>query len=351
MRRLGICFFFLCAVLWSSALALAQGSPTPTSPAPAPSDQPAGEQAEKTESQPSATASTAENSQPADRTTPASPSKRLVPLDLTPDANRNLSQEQMQRLFRVVADKDIENDKLLRDYTYTERDEEHKLDGKGQIKSTESRTYDVMELYGEQVQRLIAKDDELLSAKDAAKEEAKIQKIIDKRKNESNEDRKKREEKEEKELEEGRKFVLEIADAYNFHLVGTESLGGREAWVIDAEPRPGYQPHMKYANMLPKFHGRVWIDKSDLQWVKMDVECLDTVSWGLFLARFHKGSRIMVEQTRVNDEVWLPARVTAKIDVRLALLKNLDVDLDQTYHDYKKFRTSAKIIGVGEVKQ
>ena len=37
----------------------------------------------------------------------------------------------MQQLFRVVADKDIENDKRLRDYTYIERDEEHKLGGKG----------------------------------------------------------------------------------------------------------------------------------------------------------------------------------------------------------------------------
>ena len=55
-----------------------------------------------------------------------------------------------------------------------------------------------MELYGEQVQRVIEKDDKALDTKDAAKEEEKIQKIIDKRKNESESDRKKREEKEEK---------------------------------------------------------------------------------------------------------------------------------------------------------
>jgi hypothetical protein len=277
------------------------------------------------------------------------PSANPLP-DLTPDANGALSQEQMQRLLRIVADKDIENDKRLRDYTYIERDVENKLDGKGQVKSTEIKTYDVMELYGEQVQRLIEKDDKALDAKDATKEEEKIQKIVDKRKNESEGDRKKREQKEEKEREEDRKFVREIADAYNFKLVGTESLGGREAWVIDGEPRPGFVPQMKESKFLPKFHGRVWIDKSDLQLAKMDVECLDTVSWGLFLARFHKGSRLMLEQTRVNDEVWLPLHVTAKIDVRLALLKNFDVNVEQTYRDYKKFRATARIVGVGEVK-
>lgn len=272
------------------------------------------------------------------------------PPDLTPDANGKLSQQQMQQLLRVVADKDIENDKRLRNYTYTERDEEHKLDGKGQTKSTEVKTYEVMELYGEPVQRLIEKDDKALDAKDAAREEEKIQKIIDKRKNESEDDRRKRQEKEEKDREEDRKFVLEVADAYNFKLEGTELVGGRETWVIDGEPRPGFEPHMKDAKFLSKFRGRVWIDKSDLQLAKLDVECLDTVSWGLFLARFHKGSRFMLEQTRVNDEVWLPLHVTAKIDVRLALLKNFDVEVEQTYRDYKKFRATAKIVSVGDVK-
>lgn len=271
-------------------------------------------------------------------------------LDLTPDANGQLSQEQMQRLLRVVADKDIENDKRLRDYTYIEREVTNKLDGKGQTKSSEARTYEILEIYGEQVERLIEKDDKPLDAKEAAKEEEKIQKVMDKRKNESDEDRKKREEKEEKEREDDRKFVREVADAYNFKLLGTEMIGGREAWMIDGEPRPGFEPHMKEAKYLPKFHGRVWIDKDDLQLAKMDVECLDTVSWGLFLARFHKGTRVMLEQTRVNNEVWLPLHVTAKIDVRLALVKNFDVDLDQTYRDYKKFRTSARIVGVGEVQ-
>jgi hypothetical protein len=285
-----------------------------------------------------------------DQPAPATPPGSSPQLDLTPDANGKLSQEQMQQLFRVVADKDIENDKRLRNYTYIERDEERKVDGKGDVKSVDVTTYEVMELYGEQVQRLIEKDDKPLDAEDSAKEEKKIQKIIDKRKNESEADRKKRAEKDEKDREEGRKFVREIADAYDFKLVGTELVGQREAWVIDGEPRPGFVGHMKESKFLSKLRGRVWIDKDDLQLAKMDVECLDTISWGLFLARIHKGTRIMLEQTRVNDEVWLPLHFTAKIDVRLALLKEYNMNLEQTYRDYKKFRTTAKIVSVGEAK-
>jgi hypothetical protein len=271
--------------------------------------------------------------------------------DLTPGPDGKLSQEQMQELFRVVAEKDLQNQKLQRDYTYIERQVENRLDGKGQVKSTEIKTYEVLDIYGEQVQRLIAKDDKPLDAKESAKEEAKIQKIIDKRKNESENDREKREQKEEKEREDGRKFVKEIADAYDFKLAGTELVDGREAWVIDGEPRPGFQPHMKESKFLPKFHGRVWIDKNDLQMAKMDVECLDTISLGLFLARFHKGSRLRLEQTRVNDEIWLPRQLAVKVDVRLALLKNFNVDVEQSFREYKKFRTSTRIVGIGEVQE
>jgi hypothetical protein len=275
----------------------------------------------------------------------------LKPVDLKPDASGAVPVEQIRELLLRAEAKDLENDKQQRDYTYIERDQEHKLDGKGQVRSTEVKTYEVMELYGEQVQRLVEKDDKALDAKDAAKEEEKIQKIIDKRRNESEGDRKKRQKKGDKDREEERKFVREVAEAYNFKLVGTELVGGREAWVVDGEPRPGFVPRMKESKFLSKFRGRVWIDKSDLQLAKMDVECLDTITWGLFLARFHKGSRFMLEQTRVNDEVWLPLHVTAKIDVRLALLKNYDVNLEQTFRDYKKFRATARIVSVGEVQK
>src|SRR5579871_2921366 len=188
---------------------------------------------------------------------PTSPAPDQSPaLDLKPGPDGKLSQEQMQQLFRVVADKDLENQKLERNYTYVERDVQKSLDGKGQVKSTEIKTYEVLEIYGDHVQRLIAKDDKPLEAKEAAKEEEKIQKIIDKRKNESEDERTKRAKREEKDREEGRKFVREVSDAYDFKLVGTELVDGRAAWVIDGEPRPGFEPHSKESKFLSKIHGR-----------------------------------------------------------------------------------------------
>jgi hypothetical protein len=269
---------------------------------------------------------------------------------LAPDSHGTIPQSQMQQLFRIVADKDMENEKRLRDYTYVQRSEEHSLDGKGNVKSTKSETSEVMELYGETVERKTEEDDKPLSAKDAEKEEERIRKLTERRKNESVGERRKRAEKDEKDREDSRKFELEVADAYNFELVGSESLDAREAWVVDAEPKAGYEPHMREAKFLPKFRGRVWIDKQDLQLSKLDVTCIDTVSLGWFLARIHKGTRVVFEQTRVNDEVWLPKHLTLKIDARLALLKEYNLDIDQTYRDYKKFRASSRIVDLAAEK-
>jgi len=266
-------------------------------------------------------------------------------------SSSTLSQDEIRDIIRKSADNDLENDKKLRNYTYTERQEEQHLDGKGQVKSTETKTYDVMEIYGDQVQKLISKDDEPLSDKDARKEDEKIQKLIDKRRNESDSDREKRLKKEEKDREEGRQFVREVADAYDFRFVGIENIEGRDNYVIDAEPKPGYEPKMKEAKILPKFRFRAWIDKDEIQWKKLDAECIDTVSFGLFLFRLHKGSRAMIEQTRVNNEVWLQQHISATVGGRIALMKSLDVAIDVTDRDYKKFGSNTKITTIGEAAE
>jgi hypothetical protein len=290
---------------------------------------------------------------PSIHSVPASPLLDLKdigpkPIDLKPDASGAVPAEQIRELLLRAEAKELENEKRQRDYTFIQRDEEHKLDGHGGVKKSESRTSEVLEIYGELVERLTAKDDKPLSADEAKKEEEKIQKIIDKRKNESEEDRRKRLEKDEKNREEGRKFVTEIADAFNFRLAGSEAIDGRDTWVLEGEPRPGYQPRQRGAKMLSKFQGRVWIDKSEAQWVKLDIVAIDTLSFGFVLARIHKGTRVLVELTKVNDEVWLPKHIQFHLDARIALFKGYNEDVEVNFRDYKKFRTATKITVVGE---
>jgi hypothetical protein len=282
---------------------------------------------------------------PATRPLPTAANLAGAPQRTSPD----LSDEEIRKLIQKVAENDIVNDQKQRDYTYTEREEEHKVDGTGQVKSTESTTHEVMVLYGEQVERLVSKNDKPLSEREASKEDERIQKIMEKRKNETEEQREKRQKQEAKDREQEREFVKEASDAYTFQVAGLDRIEGRDTYVIDADPRPGFQPHRKEAKYLSKVRGRIWIDKTESQWVKLDVEAIDTLSFGLFLARVHRGTHIVVEQTRINDEVWLPKHVWMKLDAKIALLKNYNLTDDITYTDYKKFRTGTKIVQPGVV--
>jgi hypothetical protein len=284
------------------------------------------------------------NSAPSDSQTPPP----LPRPDLTPDAKGNLSAEQMQALTRIVARNYRDNAEKKRDYTYVERDVDRTFDGGGRTKSTEIKTYEVTIIYDEQVWRMVAKDDKPLDAKEAAKEEGKIQKIMDKHKGESEEEQKKQEEqKDAKRREDGRKFVAAIVESHDFKLAGDELLDGRDTWVIDAEPRHNFDSEDKQAKFVSKFRGRLWIDKQDLQLAKVEVEAIDTAAVGWVLARIHKGTRMTYEQMRMDDDIWLPKHLTYKFDARVALFKGYNMDGEQTYRDYKKFRTSARIVSVG----
>jgi len=253
-------------------------------------------------------------------------------------------------IIRRVAAHDEDNQKKERNYTYVQYVIEKKLGDNGEIKSTETRTYDVMVIYGEQVERQTAKDDKPLPPKDAAKEEEKIDKLIEKYKNETEDQRQKRLEKAEKAKEEDRAFVKDIAEAFNFTMLPPEVDVGHTLYRIQAEPKPNFQPTTKEGKYLTKFRGTIWVDPIEYQWVKVDIELTDTVSFGWVLARFHKGTHIHMEQTRVNDEVWLPMLVHLNLGARI-LLKGMNYDVTQTYRDYKKFTSQSKIVMMGEAEE
>jgi hypothetical protein len=259
-----------------------------------------------------------------------------------------LSEPEIRQLVRESADKEIENTRRQRNYTYIQRTEERRKDGAGRVRSVESRTWEILALSGEPERKLIAKDDRELSPKEARKEEERIRKLIEKYGREDAGKRRRRIEKSEKAAEDDKRFVREIADAYRFRFVGTDTLDGRSMYVIDANPVPGYKPRHKDAGMLPKFKFRAWVDVAERQWVKLDIESIDTVSFGLFLARIGKGSRILLEQTRVNEEVWLPKHGAVTLDARIALLKKLNLEVDVTFRDYKKFVATTEIRPLGE---
>lgn len=256
-----------------------------------------------------------------------------------------------REIVRRAMETDQRDFELSRNYTYQERRVTAFLDKHGKEKHKEVETYDWTVLYGEPYGRLIQKNDKPLSAKDEQKQQERVDKFTEKRKNESEKERKKRLEKEEKERRADRAFATDAVNAYDFTMVGEDKVDGRDVYVIDATPRKGFHPTQPHADILPKLKGRVWIDKKDYGWAKMQVETLDTISWGLFLVRIHKGTQMTFEQTRVNHEVWLPDKIVVSGGARIALFMNPSIRAQSDYSNYKKFTTGTRILpGVTEVE-
>lgn len=257
------------------------------------------------------------------------------------------AQEPGEIIRKSVAQRNWER---YRDYTYLRTSVVHTADGRGGRKRKEHETHEVLYLYGEPYARLVARDGQPLGAKDERKEQEKMDKLARKREKETPEQRQKRLAEFEREREKEWRFLQEIPEAYDFTLLGSELVDGTDAWVIGAEPRPGFRPRESRAGILKKFRGRLWIDKKDYQWVKLDAEVVDTVSWGLVLARLNKGTQMRFEQMRVNGEVWLPRRVSVDIHGRLALLKKLNADVEVTFENYRKFQTDSRVVAAGEAR-
>jgi hypothetical protein len=255
-----------------------------------------------------------------------------------------------KEIVRRSVEMDHRNWELARNYTCQQREVEKQLGKHGEVKSTEVKTYDVNFYYGQEYSRLIQKDDKPLSEKDQKKEDEKLEKFLAKLRNQSEEERQKRAAKEKKEREEGRAFLRDMVNAYDFTLVGEENISGADAYVIEATPRKDFHPTQPHADILSKIRGKLWIEKKQYNWVKAEAESIDTISFGLFLFRIHKGTRLSFEQLHLNDEVWLTRRFYLNGGARLALLKNEAVEQEDTFSNYQKFVTSSRILpGVKEV--
>ncbi|MBA3973872.1 MAG: hypothetical protein C0504_06595 [Candidatus Solibacter sp.] len=251
-------------------------------------------------------------------------------------------------IVRKSLERDWSNYSRARDYTYVQRAETRKLDGKGAVTGVESKTWDVIMIGERPYRKLIAEDDKPLDEKQTRKAAAEFEKAIRKNHGLSEGEIRKRAERQRKDEEESRRFLREIPEAFDFEIVRRDVLDGMPVWVIRAEPKPGYRPRLKDARILTKFRGVIWIDEREHQWVKVEAEVIDTVSFGLVLARLGKGTALTFMQSRVNDEVWLPSAATTRINARLALLKTYRAEVDVRWRDYRKFRTESRVVAAGE---
>jgi hypothetical protein len=191
---------------------------------------------------------------------------------------------------------------------------------------------DITPLGGTPFERLVMKDGQKLTPEQREKEERKYRKMAEERARETPAEREERLAKYEKE----RLFIREIPQAYDFTLLGEETVNGRPAWVIKLEPHPGFVPSMPHASLLRHIEGKLWIDKEDFQWAKAEANVIDPIDIGLILARIGPGTRIQVDQLRIADNFWMPREIKVEGAVKVLLVHTKKIDENLAYSEYRR---------------
>lgn len=141
-------------------------------------------------------------------------------------------------------------------YSYVERDVEKKKH------TTTQKTYRVLMIDGSPYNFVIAIDGQHLAAPEKAAEQRKLQREINRRHNESARERDKRIAKYQKEQDRDHQMLREMVSAFQFRLAGEAQVEGHDCWILDASPKPGYEPDDHEGRVLKGMQGRLWIDKA-----------------------------------------------------------------------------------------
>jgi hypothetical protein len=118
-----------------------------------------------------------------------------------------------------------------------------------------------------------------------------------------------------------------------------ERFRDRNAVVFDFRPRAGFKPGNRVESLISKLVGVVWIDPVDKQVMRLEARLADTfkMAGGLLLS-LKPGAGFVMEQTRMEEGVWLPRLAQVNLSVKVLLFGGGDINKRFEWSDYKHFK-------------
>jgi hypothetical protein len=222
-------------------------------------------------------------------------------------------------------------------YDYSERD----LDSAG------SKTYEVTTIFGSPYERLVAVNGKPLTPQQQAEEQRKYERMESERRAESPQKKAQRIRKYYAERTREHAMMAELTKAFDFKLEGQQSLDGHKVYVLDAIPCPGYHPPNRNAQVLTGMRGKLWVDESTFQWVKVEASVFHPVAIVGFLARVQPGTRFELEKAPVSDDVWLPTHFAMKAAAKVMYVFNHHSQEEDYYFNYHRANSTASMQSSG----
>jgi hypothetical protein len=240
----------------------------------------------------------------------------------------------IKQLLSDLQENQKQIESLVDQYSCTENEEVRVLGKHGQVKKSIVKEYEDFYLGGELVRRVVKKDGRPLSSGEQKKEDSRVEKRIheyEKKKGEEGEGatRKKKEQID----------ISTFLRISNFTHPRWEEYRHHNVIALDFVPNPDYRPQDKLEDLLHKLVGTLWVDDQARDVVRLEAHLSETFKLGGgLLASVHKGGSLVMEQAKMNNEVWLPTSVEMHFPARVLLFASLFADYTSRFSDYKKFR-------------
>ena len=258
-----------------------------------------------------------------------------------PGATENLD---VAALLREVGRNQDEIEKRVSEYAFTQTETDREITSKGELKKETVKVSEVYPLPNrEPVEKLISENGVPLSPERAAKEDRRVQEEFLKAEREKEKDEKevarRRAERDKKEGTEISPFLK----ACEFVSPRREILAGRETIVFDFRPRPGFHPHNREESLIAKLIGVVWIDPIDKQVIRLEARLAEGFKMaGGLLVSLKPGAALVIEQTRMDQGVWLPRFAQVNLSVKVLLFGGGDYNKTIQWSEYKHFSGDVK---------
>jgi hypothetical protein len=258
----------------------------------------------------------------------------------------------LKALFTKIDNNQKAIDKIRENYAGTKVETTFEYEGSGKPKPPEVRESTFFYLNGSEVSTLVKKDGKPLSEEEQKKETARVLKEIESLQKEAD----KKEKKDQKAQEQGKdadddEVSMEtFLRACQFVNPRRERFRGADVLVFDFEPNVEFKPRTMMEKIITKLGGVIWIDETALDVARLDAFFVGDVKIaGGLLANVEKGTRIILEQEFVNNEVWLPTYQEVHVDVKFLMVKGIRADETTRYSNYQKFNV-ATIATIGKPK-
>ncbi len=227
-------------------------------------------------------------------------------------------------------------------FTFIERRTEQNVDGSDRVTSESLKVYEVYPgLPGEErYRRLVEESGRPVAPDKLAQQDRDRQKnVAAYMKSQASEAQR---QKAARENEQARRRqsagIDDLFRLYEIRMVRRESIGGHDTILATLDPKDTVRPQTDDGKIMRNFKARAWVSESDYELVRIEIEAIRDLSFGLgLLARVHKGTVATYERRKVNKEVWLPAKVTWTASGRVLLFRRLRLRGISEFSGYRKF--------------